>query len=307
MGGKRKKRRQSHGSAWHWKQTDSWYYTMPGTKQRVPLFDENGQRIRGKVNKEAAEVALAREKLTWADQNDAGNGPWLVARVCSEYIQYCERGLAKGQISRSHRNNSVRWLNDLCGYCGAQPVAQLKKGHVEKWIDDHDSWKSRETRRGVIAVVLAAFNRSEELFGIANPIKGLKRPKPQPRLASFSPEDEHSLYAATDSCFGDFLFAAIRTGLRPFCELARLTADEIESSARGIMWRVYSSKTDKSRKIPVLPEVAELTRKLMETAPRGSGLPLFRNSWGRPWTCDAGVARFALTEKREENCPPQKT
>jgi hypothetical protein len=26
----------SIGSAWHWKQTDCWGYTPPGTKQRVP-------------------------------------------------------------------------------------------------------------------------------------------------------------------------------------------------------------------------------------------------------------------------------
>ena len=47
---------------------------MPGTKKRVPLFDEDGQRIRGKENKEAAELALAREKLSWEDGDgrDAG-------------------------------------------------------------------------------------------------------------------------------------------------------------------------------------------------------------------------------------------
>jgi hypothetical protein len=32
MGRPRKQRRQPHGSAWHWKQTDCWYYTLPGTK-----------------------------------------------------------------------------------------------------------------------------------------------------------------------------------------------------------------------------------------------------------------------------------
>ena len=63
MGRKRKVRRQSHGSAWHWQQTDCWYYTMPGTRKRVALFDEDGQRIRGKGNKEAAEISLANEKL----------------------------------------------------------------------------------------------------------------------------------------------------------------------------------------------------------------------------------------------------
>ena len=76
MGRKRKQRRQAHGSAWHWKQTDCWYFTMPSTRQRVPLFDEHGERIRGKENKEAAELALARERLSWATEGPSGNGEW---------------------------------------------------------------------------------------------------------------------------------------------------------------------------------------------------------------------------------------
>jgi hypothetical protein len=38
--------------------------TLPGTKKRLSLFDEAGQRIRGKENKEAAELALGRLKLS---------------------------------------------------------------------------------------------------------------------------------------------------------------------------------------------------------------------------------------------------
>ena len=65
MGRNRKQRRQSHGSACRWEQTDCWYYTLPGTKKRMALFDEEGQRIRGRENQEAAELALAR--VTVAD------------------------------------------------------------------------------------------------------------------------------------------------------------------------------------------------------------------------------------------------
>lgn len=107
---RKRNRRQSHGSAWHWRQTDCWYCTLPGTKKRVGLFDEKGQRIRGLENKEAAEVALARLKLS-GDQWPAGaapdNGNWIVARVCSEYLQYCERGLAHGKLSKGHRDGAV--------------------------------------------------------------------------------------------------------------------------------------------------------------------------------------------------------
>ncbi len=298
MGRKAKKRRQSHGSAWHWKQTDCWYYTLPGSKKRVALFDGEGQRIRGKENKEIADVALAREQLSWEGETPGSGGEWIVARVCSKYLEYCERGVIKGSISQGHRDNSKAWLNDLCEYCGALPVVQLKKGHVQEWIEKHESWRSPATHRSVIAIVLAAFNRAEEMFGIPNPIKGLKKPKSEPRLGSITPEEEQALYGATESCFGNFLFAAIQTGLRPFCELARLTADEVEESERGMMWRIYSSKNKKIRKIPVRPEVAELTRTLMKTAPSGSGKPIFRNTQGNPWKRMTGVVRFiALKQK----------
>lgn len=300
MGRKRKQRRQSHGSAWHWKQTDCWYYTMPGSRKRVPLFDDKGERIRGSKSKEAAEVALAKEKVTWSAAEVTAPRPseWLVARVCSDYVQYCERGLKAATISQSHRDNTVRWLNDLCGYCGALPVVQLKKGHITAWVDQHTSWKRPATRRGVIAVVQAAFNRAEENFGVANPVKGLKRPVSEPRLLSISPDDEQVLYAGTEPCFRNFLFAGIHTGLRPFCELAKLSPDQVEETDRGMMWRIYSSKNKKTRKIPVRPEVAELTRKLLKELPEGSRLPVFRNTQGNPWKRTNGVVRFIDLRKK---------
>lgn len=301
MGKKRRQRRQPHGSAWHWKQTDCWYYTLPGSKQRKPLFDEDGKRIRGKDNQQAAELALAKEKISWEGESagpGAGSNDWLVAKVCSDYMQYCERGVASGAISKGHRDNSVFWLNDLCNYCGALLVGQLKKGHIKDWIESHTNWRSPATQRSVLAIVQAAFNRAEQMHGVANPLKGLKRPQSKPRLHSFSEEDEKSLYQATEECLRNFLFAAIHTGLRPFSELAKLTAEAVEESERGMMWRVYASKTKKTRKIPVRAEVADLTRKLMKSVPRGSGLPLFRNTKGKPWTLSNGVVRFLAIKKK---------
>ena len=310
MGRNRKQRRQQHGSAWHWKQTDCWYYTLPGTKKRVPLFDEQGQRINGKDNQEAAETALAKVKVA----TDSGNADtlnrqrWLVAKVCSEYLQYCQRGVANHTISEGHHVNAASWLNDLCAYCGALAVAELKKGHIKTWIESHSTWRSLATHRSVIAIVLAAFNYAEEQFDVLNPLKGLKKPASQPRLQSFTKEDEEAIYGACEERFRDFLFAGIHTGLRPYCELARVTADDVEENGRGMMWRVYSSKTKKTRKIPVRPDVADLARKLMKTAPRGSGLPLFRNTKGKPWKRMTGVVRFLnLKKKLHWDQDPSKT
>lgn len=51
MATSRNKRRQAHGSAWHRKQTASRHDTPVGTRKRGPLFDEAGNRIRGKKRK----------------------------------------------------------------------------------------------------------------------------------------------------------------------------------------------------------------------------------------------------------------
>jgi hypothetical protein len=69
----------------------------------MALFDENGPRIRGRENNDAADIALARIKLAGSSEPAGGAAtrePWGVATVCSEYIQYCERGVANGTVSR---------------------------------------------------------------------------------------------------------------------------------------------------------------------------------------------------------------
>jgi integrase len=197
-----------------------------------------------------------------------------------------------------HRDGAKWVLNDLCQYCGALPVAQLKKGHIGIWIGNHPRWRSPATHRSVLTIVVAAFNHAEEEFGVANPLQGLKKPAAKPRLHSFTREEENAVYEATDESFRNFLFAALHTGLRPFCELANLTAEDVVETERGMMWRVYSSKTKKTRKIPVRAEVAELTRKLLRNAPQGSGRVLFRNPQGNPWKKVTGVMRFLLIKKK---------
>ncbi len=296
-----RRKRRPRGAAWHWKQTDCWYFTPPGTTKRVALLDEDGNRIRGKDNRKAAELALARVKVQgkWRPTAEpAEQGQWLVARVCSEYIQHCQQRAASGTASKDYCAEIVRHLNDLCEYCGALPVTQLRKGHVRHWVESHETWRSPATHRNAIGAVLAAFHYAREMYDVPNSLKGLKKPPPRPRLHSLGADDEKSVYQAADEPFRDFVFAAIHTGLRPFCELARLTADDVVETDRGMMWRVYSSKTKKTRKIPVRPEVADLTRRLMETASRGSGTPLFRNTKGRAWKKPTGVGRFLALKRK---------
>ena len=267
----------------------------------MPLLDDKGVQIRGKQNRQAAELALARIKVArqWRPAPEpSADSEWVVAKVCSKFIQYCETSVANGSLSEEYCDHVVRHLNQLCNYCGALPVAQLRKGHVQHWVESRETWRSPVTRRNAITIVLAAFNHTLEMYDVPHHLRGLKKPPPRPRLHSLDEEDEQAIYEATDELFGDFLFAAIHTGLRPFCELARLTADNVVETDRGMMWRVCSSKTGRTRKIPVRSEVAELTRRLMKTAPTGSGLPLLRNTKGGGWKKVTGVGRFLRIKKK---------
>jgi len=121
--------------------------TLPGTKKRVALFDENGERIRGREKQEIAEHALARAKLSGEMQaiGPAADQEWIVARICSEYLQYCERSVAASSMSPGHRAAAVAFLNDLCGYCGALPVTKLTVAGVAKLQQALPGAKSNET------------------------------------------------------------------------------------------------------------------------------------------------------------------
>lgn len=277
-------RRRSRGRAWYWKQTDSWYYTPPGTRQRVRLVGLDGMPLRGAAARDAADLALARIQAAgkWRgdEKVEANSKSLIVALACSEYLVECQRRLDRGAVVREYVASQKRYLNAFAAYCGAVPIGELKKGHVEHWIAGQPTWRSNASQRHAITAVVAALRYFTEQHDLANPLKGLSKPPPQPRLHSLSPADEAEMYRGAGEPFREFLFAALHTGLRPFCELARLTAGMIEETPRGMVWQVYSSKTKKTRKIPVCCGVAELTRRLAPAAGNG---PLFRNSQGNAW------------------------
>jgi hypothetical protein len=135
------------------------YYTLPGTKKRISLFDEDGNRIRSLENSRLAEHAFARAKLAGLSEstNSLSVDDWIVAKVCSEYLQSCERRVAAGSMSVSHHRGAVSFLNDLCGYCSALKVSEFNRSHFQLWMENHAGWKSLATHRSVIAIVLAAF------------------------------------------------------------------------------------------------------------------------------------------------------
>ena len=179
------------------------------------------------------------------------------SRLLGIHPALCRPGCC-GSMNSEYLKDVTRYLNDLCEYCGARQSRNLRRG-CAVWIDRHSTWRSPVTRRNVIAIVLAAFNLAQGEHGVRNPLKGLKNPPPDHGLRQFRGRRVSHVCPGGRSV-SETSFAAIHTGLRPFCELAKLTSEQIDETARGMMWRVYSTKTKKTRRIPVRPEVAKIAQ-----------------------------------------------
>jgi hypothetical protein len=211
------------------------------------LFDEKGERIRGRENKEAARLALARLKLRGelGDRPVPVSGDWTVARVCDVYLNDLH------QTANSEWTAQVRgWLNDLCGYCGALRVNEFKKKHLRAWLQQHDTW-NHNMQRNVVGAVIAAFNfccKFEELD--VNPVAGYKKPAATPRVTAFTAEEEEAICETADEAFGRFIKACILTGARPYSELARVTADHVVETAQG-MYYLLKAKTPAGKPVTI--------------------------------------------------------
>lgn len=304
-----KGRRQQHGSAWHWKQTNCWYYTEPGTKKRIALFDEQGERIRGQQNKDVARLALARVQLATelAPPPVVSSGDWTVAKVCEVYLEDLHQSAVPAWATEVQR-----WLNDFCGYCGALQVDELKKKHLRKWIQKHKTW-NHNTQHSVIASVKAAFNyccKFDDL--VSNPVSGYQKPSRTARVTAFTPEDEAALYREASEPMGLFIKALILTGARPYSELAKVTADHVVETRQGMYYLLKArtkdgryghksaKKTGKDRRIMLCDEMDGITRELILTAPKGSGRPLFRTIRNKQWKCTNAVLRFLHLRRKLE-------
>ena len=196
----------------------------------MSLFDEKGERIRGVHNRDAAQKALARIKF--ADEFNPIVRPtsldWTVARVCDLYLTDLHR-----TANPEWAVQVERWLNDLCAYCGALTVQELKKKHLRNWLSKHPTW-NHNSQRNVIGSVLAAFNfccRFDDLD--SNPLAGYQKPAATPRVTAFTPEEEEAIYETADEAQGLYIKACILTGARPYSELAKITADHVSRRSKA--------------------------------------------------------------------------
>ena len=309
----RNRKRQANGSAWYRKHDNGWYATVDG--KRVRLCDSSGRSIKGKERRADAELAVARRKLDLPVISSSSDV--TVAVVAEAYLNHLA-----ATASRGHVYNSTRTLNDFCSFCGALPAMQLKKRHVRQWVDQHTTWKSDNTKRDNLTIVIAALNhavKEEELLP-SNPIAGLKKPAGFARVTFFKQDEIDELIAYWNrpakwkavslAVVAEYFEMLLLTGARPFSELAKVTADNIHEMDHGLVIRIKagtdehgeyrhksSRKTGKDRTIYLCPEGEKKIELLVDRFPRGSGIPLFRTPRGKSWTRVSGVGHFCNAKK----------
>lgn len=131
----------------------------------------------------------------------------------------------------------------------------------------------------------------------ANPLKGMKRPKPPPRSRAMTDAGFRSLLRAEKNPrFRAFLYALRSTGCRPK-EARTLTWSQVRDDRWVLNEHKTSRKTGKPRVVYLTGPMRKLMRILRRQELRSGGGRaiaryrdpdhVFLNAYGRPWTRDA--------------------
>ncbi len=275
---------------WYRSANDTWYVCHRG--HQIPL-------AKGKRAKRDAEAAF--HTLMAAAQSCEGTGPQsspttvsapslLVAEVLDQFLDWVKQNL---DCFDWHRN----FLQKFADGCGRLTVAELKPIHVTNWLSKKPTW-GPTTRNRVIGAIKQAFNWAiEQGLMEHNPLRLLKKPTAKRRERVLSSEErEKILSSATDEEFRDFLTALQETGARPG-EIRQVTAAhvDLEQGVWVFLKHKTAKKTQRPRVVYLTPNMLDLTKKLMQRHAAG---PLFRNSYGQPWSNNAVRIRFRRLRKQ---------
>ena len=266
-----------------------WHATVDG--QPVRLLDQQGQAIRDKKADREAKLAYAR--LLTAAKERRRDGATVV-EVAVYYLDW-----AQANNRRSTYEIRKRWVGSFSEMFGLVRVKNLTRQCVDEWFGRSPSW-GETTRHIAFRSIMRAINWAMDRSIIpSNPLRGYKVGNAKRRTTYFSPEQEKALIEHAHPAFAVALRVLIRTGCRPGCEFAAVTARHVEETPSGQVWRFCAeeSKTRRPRIVYVPIEIADIVRELVKRHPAG---PYFRNAAGEPWDLHCLRNNWKRVAKRAE-------
>lgn len=216
---------------WFRRQTGWWMVQIDGKQVKL---------AQGKRNK-----ALAQEKFhgLMLLRADAPECPDVqVASICEAFLDWSHRR----QAHHTYRGY-LFYVQSFCEKWGQVMVREVRPYHVTRWLDGND-WNDT-TRYNAIRSVFRVFNwAAEEGLISANPLKGMKRPRPKSRQRYLTEDEYSALIKGSKGVFRTLLFAFRQTGGRP-SELCELTWDQVHPECWILEEHKTADKVDKPRVI----------------------------------------------------------
>lgn len=255
---------------WFRKQTDWWMVKIGGRPTKLIKGRENKPEAERRFHELMAKTARAPHTP------DARTADVVEAFLRHSRIHYAP------DTYRIHKY----YCQLFAEACGQTAARDLKPFHISRWVDgkrENGEW-GESTVYNARRIAFRVFSwATEEGMIDANPLKGMKRPRPAPRQRALSEEEFDLLYEHAGGPFRDFLLALHDTGARPK-ELRELIWDQVKEDRLILEKNKTGHQTGKARVIFLTPRVRELLARL-----RGKSRSpyVFLNYHGRPWTMNA--------------------
>jgi integrase len=257
-----------------WKRNGSaYYYTkIDGKQTRLETTEKASQR---KLEQ------LLRGNLI------APNGSVTFACVADQFLDHSQ-AVNEPETYQVHR----LFLQSFKNHVGSRLVTRLCEADVDRWCRKHDSWGDNTCVRAK-AIVLAALNYGVRKLGMPmHPLAHVRPGTVGSREKYLTDEERRKIRAAVKGVFADYIFALEQTGARPFSEVCKVTAADVDVTAGTwtlSKWKNAKKQKGKKRVIYLTDGMLALTKRLMQKYPEG---PLFRNATGTPWSRQSITWRF---------------
>jgi integrase len=301
------------------------WFTKDKAGTFVPLSNEAGERLRDKSQGDAAKAAYHRYKAGLVPESSAKPkavlaGTVTVRDVCVFWLEQApivdktrESSIARrtdtlydlcNGISPKYREKSeaerkaAKRFNPVTdaqrkaaprihkGY-GDKAAAQLTRADLLEWCNAHPKWTDggRRTRLQAVKRVMNFAVEYGKLKPEENQIRGMKIPSGKARATYLSADQEIALLGKCCRALRQSLRVLIRTGMRPGCEFAKVTAAHVRDHGDRLEIRFAKGEgktKNKPRTIRVADtEMVQIVRKAVAEHRHG---PIFRNTFDKPWS-----------------------
>jgi integrase len=264
-------------SIWFRKDTGWWMVTLAGEKVRLAKGRASRKHALQKFHELMAVRPEAPESVTAR-----------VADVIEAFLA-ANRGRLSAETMRKYD-----WYGQaFAEHSGFVLARELKPHHVTAFVNEKGWGATTEynARRSLFRMFSWA---CEEGLLSANPLRGMKRPKPAPRGRGQSEAEFRTMLRGEKSGrFKRLLFALWSTGCRP--KEARTLRWENVLEDR---WVLPDHKTVHKTRTPRVVYLNAAMRKLMKVVRRDApGDHVFTNTYGEPWTGNAIRLRVQRLKK----------